>query len=201
MEGINQGIAMKDSWPTGGWPCVLAGSGDMAQVELGTAAGRERKQASRSQADRKATIRVAHRYRAAPAQVFAAWLDPEVAGSWLFATASHPMAAVEIDARVGGRFRFVERRRGEIAEYTGEYVDIVPPRRLVFALAVGERPAVSTRVTVDIVPSGKGCALTLIHDHVPRGLADRMEGRWMGILYGLGVTLDQPIRCASADQE
>jgi hypothetical protein len=50
--------------------------------------------------------------------------EPEIAGRWLFATASRPMARVEIDARVEGSFRFVDRRIGAITEYTGEFIEM-----------------------------------------------------------------------------
>ena len=138
----------------------------------------------------KARIRVTRRFRAPPHRVFEAWLDPEVAGQWLFATASHPIARVEIDARVGGWFRFVDQRYGETIEHTGEYFEIVPHRRLTFSLSVEKRPHVITRVMVEIVPVKKGCALTLTHENLPPDYAGRTEGRWTGILYGLGVTLD-----------
>jgi len=135
------------------------------------------------------TIRVEARYREAPERVFNAWLDPEVAGRWLFATATRPIAHVEIDARVAGPFRFVERREGNRVEHTGEYIEIVPPRRLVFSLALDDRPRVRTRVRVEIEPRETGCKLSLTHEDVPSDHVHDTEARWTGILYGLGVTL------------
>ena len=150
----------------------------------------ERKKRSRSEAQRYSVLRVARRYRAPSARVFNAWLDSEVAGRWLFATAWRPLAHVEIDARVKGSFCFVDRRNGEIMEYTGEYIEIVPHRRLVFTLSMEEHPPAITRVTVEIAPLKKGCELKLTHENVPHDRASHIEGRWTGILYGLGVTLD-----------
>jgi uncharacterized protein YndB with AHSA1/START domain len=140
-------------------------------------------------AGRAAAIRVARRFRAPPERVFRAWLEPEVAGRWLFATASEPAAGVDIDPRVGGAFRFEERRDGGRAAHTGEYVEIVPPRRLVFTLALAERPRVVTRVTAEISPLATGCELALLHEDVPADRADETEARWTGVLYGLGETL------------
>ena len=137
-----------------------------------------------------ATIRVDARYGAVPRRVFNAWLDPDIAGKWLFATATRPIASVEIDARVAGPFRFVERREGSRVEHTGEYIEIVPHRRLVFSLALDDRPRVLTRVSVEIEPRGVGCQLSLTHENVPSDQVDATEARWTGILYGLGVTLD-----------
>jgi uncharacterized protein YndB with AHSA1/START domain len=145
---------------------------------------------SRSVAQRPAAIRITRRFSAPPQQVFDAWLEPEVAGRWLFATASRPMTHVEIDARVEGSFCFAEQRDGEIIEYTGEYVDIVPHRRLVFTVAMEDHWYVTTRVTVEINALKTGCELKLAHEDVPSHHADYTEARWTGILYGLGVTLD-----------
>jgi len=134
-------------------------------------------------------VRVSQRYDAPPERVFDAWLDPAMASAWLFATASHPMARVEIDARVGGSFRFVDRRDGEEMEHTGRYLEIIPPRRLVFTLFMENSPRVATRVAAEIVPVETGCELRLVHENVPPGQASRTEGRWTGMLYGLGTRL------------
>jgi uncharacterized protein YndB with AHSA1/START domain len=156
---------------------------------------------SRSKAQRSAAIYVTRRYDAPSARVFDAWLDPGVAGRWLFATASRPMAHVEIDARVEGSFCFVDRRDGEVSEYTGTYIEIVPHRRLVFTLSVERHPDIVTRVMVEIAPLKKGCELTLTHENVPQDHANHIEGRWTGILYGLGVTLDPASTAFHHDQE
>lgn len=135
------------------------------------------------------TVRVTRRFSASPERVFDAWLDPKTAGRWLFATPSGQMVRVEIDARVGGSFVFVDRRDGEEVEHTGEYLEIVRPRRLVFTFSVPKFSAEITRVTIDIVPSGEGCKLTLTHENVLPGYASRAESGWTDILGGLAATL------------
>lgn len=134
-------------------------------------------------------IRLTSRYRASPQRVFDAWLDPGVAGQWLFATASRPMTHVAIDARVGGAFCRAERRNGEITEHNGEYVEIVPHRRLVFTLFGESRSRDATRVIVEISPLKRGCELRLSHENVPPDRINDIKARWTGILYGLGETL------------
>jgi uncharacterized protein YndB with AHSA1/START domain len=135
-------------------------------------------------------IRVTRRFRAPPQQVFDAWLDPSLAGQWLFATASRPMTHVEIDARVAGSFVLAPCKDDTIAGHRGEYVEIVPPRRLVFTLCMPDQPHVVTRVMVDITRSKTGCELVLTHVNVPPQRAQHTEVRWTGILYGLGVMLN-----------
>jgi uncharacterized protein YndB with AHSA1/START domain len=176
--------------PAGAWAHTFEGRDLLGGLETARRVSAETKARPRSKAARRTAICVTRRFRAPPHRVFNAWLDPEVAGQWLFATASHPMARVEIDARVGGSFRFVDQRDGEITEHAGEYVEIVPYRRLAFSLSVEKRPHVITRVMVEIAPATNGCALALTHENVPPDCASRTQGRWTGILYGLGVTLD-----------
>ena len=136
-----------------------------------------------------ATIRVARRYDAPTAQVFAAWLDPALARLWLFATATRPMRDGEIDARVGGRYRFVEDRGGTIVEHRGEYAAIVPARKLVFTLVSPDVPEATTRVRADFAPVAAGCVVTVSHTGLPARRARQLRARWTGILYGLGATL------------
>ena len=137
-----------------------------------------------------AAIRVARRFSVPPERVFHAWLEPALAGRWLFATASQPMTVLDIDPRVGGSFRFAERSDGARSEHTGEYVEIVPHRRLVFTLAMPDRPHVLTRVTAEISPLKNGCELALTHENVPPDRAGETEARWTGVLYGLDETLN-----------
>lgn len=182
-----------------GWPLDGFEDGGLIGATASTGTGRQR---GRSRAEKKAhrDLRVIRRYGPSPARVFGAWLDPAVARQWLFATASRPLAQVEIDARVGGSFCFVDRQdAADVARYTGEYVEINPPRRLVFTLSVANHR--ETRVTVEIAPLSKGCRLTVLHENVPREHAEQMRGRWTGILFGLGATLESTATLFNDDQE
>jgi uncharacterized protein YndB with AHSA1/START domain len=134
-------------------------------------------------------LRAVTRYDAEPARVFYAWLDPGIARQWLFATASHPIEHVEIDARAGGAFRFRDVRGGVNFDYAGRYVEVVPARRLVFTLVLPEADRVVTRVAVNIRAPKLGATLELVHENVPTDLADRVKGRWTGMLYGLRLLL------------
>jgi uncharacterized protein YndB with AHSA1/START domain len=182
-----------------GW--TLDGFEDGGLVGAAASAGAER-QRDRSRSEKKAhrDLRVTRRYRASPARVFDAWLDPAVARQWLFATALRPLAHVEIDARMRGSFCFVDRQEAaDVTRYTGEYLEITPPRRLVFTLCMAKH--VETRVTVELVPLAKGCRLTVLHEKVPRDHADHMHARWTGILFGLGATLESASTLFNNDQE
>jgi uncharacterized protein YndB with AHSA1/START domain len=150
---------------------------------------RRRSSGSGSYAGLYRTLRLTRRVDARPQRVFDAWLDPPFAARWLFATASRPIAHVEIDARNGGGFRFVDRDDGNALEYTGEYSEIVPHRRLAFTLVMPCGESTITRVLVAIGSLNRGSRLNIIHENVPSVTARYIAHRWTGILYGLDVTL------------
>jgi uncharacterized protein YndB with AHSA1/START domain len=142
--------------------------------------------------EKNVTVKVTRRFNSSPDRVFDAWLDPDKAGKWLFATPTGTMTRVEIDPRVGGKFTFVDRREGEDVEHVGEYLEIDRPRRLVFTFGVPKFSPQFTRVIIDIVPaepSGTGCELTLTHEGVLPDYAERTEKGWGMILDGLAATI------------
>jgi uncharacterized protein YndB with AHSA1/START domain len=138
--------------------------------------------------DRKVDVTVTRRVAAAPERAFDAWLDPAVAGKFLFATPTGQMIKVEIDPRVGGRFNFTDRRPGDPPmggdiEHVGEYLELDRPRRLVFTFAVsGFLDNVST-VALDFAPaSDGGTDITLTHVGVLEDFAERTAGGWGTII-------------------
>jgi uncharacterized protein YndB with AHSA1/START domain len=134
-------------------------------------------------------LRVVRRFDVSAERVFDAWLDPKKAGRWLFATAGGQMVRVEIDARIGGRFLFVDRRNGEDVEHTGEYLELERPKRLVFNFLVPRYSAISTRVAIDIAPIGSGCEVTLVQEGVPPEYQAATENGWTTILNMLAMSV------------
>jgi uncharacterized protein YndB with AHSA1/START domain len=143
-------------------------------------------------ADRPVIVRVSRRFRASAERVFDAWLDPERARRWLFATPSGEMVRAEIDPRVGGSFTFVDRRDGQDVTHAGRYVEIDRPRRLVFSFGVPDVSADFDLIEIDIVAVEDGCELTLTHEMKPdwAAYAGRTESGWAMILDGLARSLD-----------
>ena len=136
------------------------------------------------------TVRIVRHFSVSAERVFDAWLDPQKAGRWLFATASGQMVRVEIEARIGGRFVFVDRRNGADVEHTGEYLELDRPKRLVFRFAVPKYSSVYTRVAIDIVPAGTGCKLTLVHEGVLPEYGAQTQSGWKTILDALAASLE-----------
>ena len=134
-------------------------------------------------------LRVTRRYDAAAERVFDAFLEPAKARRFLFATPGGEMVCADIDARVGGAFRFIDRRDGEDVEHVGEYLEILRPRRLVFTFGVPKYDPTVTRITIEIGAQGEGCMLTLTHEMVPPEWAERTQDGWTKILDTLARTI------------
>ncbi len=148
-------------------------------------------------AGRPVVVRVARGFAASAEQVFDAWLDPAVAGKWLFATPDGVRTRVAIDARVGGRFAIVEQRGDLEAYHGGVYVELERPRRLVFTFAVDEALTDPGRVAVDVTSlDEQECELTLTHEMAPEHVAqrDRTAQGWRTLLASLSRALaESPI--------
>jgi len=107
------------------------------------------------------------RINAPPETVFAAWTDPKKIVRWFGRPDALPETIeAEIDARVGGRFRFRFSTDSEYYEVGGVYREVVPDRRLVFSWAWHSTPERESQVTVALQPDGDGTLLTLHHEQL-----------------------------------
>jgi uncharacterized protein YndB with AHSA1/START domain len=135
--------------------------------------------------------RVTRQFSSSPQRVFGAWLDPKIAGQWLFVRGQ--LTCVEIDPRAGGGFCFAGRRNGESVEYVGEFLEMVEPHRLVFILYADKYSLDFERVTVLFHSHGTGCELDLTHETTPE-LALQVRRDWTKALNRLAVPLDESSR-------
>ena len=107
-------------------------------------------------------------FAAAQAMVFEAWTSPEVLRRWWGAGPDWTSPAVEIDLRPGGRYRLSMRGpSGVVRSVGGEYVEVDPPRRLVYTWAWeshGAENDAATLVTVEFREVSPGeTAVILTH--------------------------------------
>jgi uncharacterized protein YndB with AHSA1/START domain len=139
------------------------------------------------------TARVTRRFRAPPALLFDAWLDPAQVQLWLGAAARKEalgeLVHVELDARVGGTFRFVYRRGSAELVQSGTYLEIDRPRRLVFSWDMA-LPDIE-RIIVQITPTADGSELVLDHvmDPAWSGDVSPVTAAWASVAEALGELL------------
>jgi uncharacterized protein YndB with AHSA1/START domain len=82
------------------------------------------------------------------------------------------------DFRVGGKYRIeMDRGDGTIFVAFGQYLEIEPPRRLVFTWSSAVPKVKRSVVTIVLEPVGRATELTLTHELLP----DTDEGRAHGI--------------------
>jgi uncharacterized protein YndB with AHSA1/START domain len=132
----------------------------------------------------KPSLTVKRRLNAPPAKVYAAWTDPEKIARWFApANAKTDSVQVDIDARIGGRFRISYSTDDEYYEVGGVYREVVPNQRLVFSWAWHSTPERESQVTISLKPDGDGTLLTLHHEQFLDSAArDSHERGWTGML-------------------
>jgi uncharacterized protein YndB with AHSA1/START domain len=133
-----------------------------------------------SVATRAVTARVSRQFSATIECVFDAWLDPVIAGSFLFATDAGEVMRADIDARIGGRFRFVRREKGTEVRRVGKYMSIDRPQLLIFSLSDSSRTPTHDRVVIELASVGVGSLLVLTHEMGLESYAERhrVESMW-----------------------
>ncbi|MBK9239663.1 MAG: SRPBCC family protein [Acidobacteria bacterium] len=91
-------------------------------------------------------------FDAPPAIVFEAMTRPEHVRRWWGCLGEgYSVPVCDIDLRVGGAWRFVNRHPHGEAAFHGEYLEIAPPSRLVFTEIFEEFPDSVSVVTTDLV--------------------------------------------------
>jgi uncharacterized protein YndB with AHSA1/START domain len=138
---------------------------------------------------RAASVRLCRQIGAAPERIFDAWLAAEEARTFLFAARVGRPISTQIEAHVGGRFRIVRRSDGGDVEYSGEYLEIDRPYRLVFSLFVEKYALRDDRVIVELAPLERRSLLVLTHElSLPDPAARRrIEREWAIVLERLAL--------------
>jgi uncharacterized protein YndB with AHSA1/START domain len=124
-------------------------------------------------------VEIERRLSAPIDEVFRWWTEPERLQEWM-----SPVGTVEaeVDLRVGGHIRIVMRGDGMVIEHQGTFLEIEPPRRLVFTWMspyTGPQPSV---VTVELEPDGGATRLRLIHQQLPEAATSSHQGGWGAML-------------------
>ena len=119
-------------------------------------------------ADPATTLRLQRTFDAPARDVFDAWTNPEVLRRWWVANPAWRTPVVDVDLRVGGRYRLSmeDPDAGTTHTVCGEYREVRPPERLVYSWAweddQGQAGYVST-VTVEFLAEGERTTVVLEH--------------------------------------
>src|SRR5262245_45306073 len=112
--------------------------------------------------------------KAERARVFSALIDPVKMAKWFYGREPGP-ARVTCDVRVGGQSSIGMSGDKQKCVPRGEYLEIVPPEKLVFTWSV-DGLVTNSKVTIELIARGRETELVLTHE-LP---ADVVEGHREG---------------------
>jgi uncharacterized protein YndB with AHSA1/START domain len=144
--------------------------------------------ASESIADREVVI--TRTYDVPARLLFEAWSKPEHLMKW-FGPVGWPLTLCEVDFRVGGRFRFAMTGPSgqQNTPFGGEYLEIVPNRKIVFDNAF-EAPG-AEKMIMTITFDEKGGKTVLTFHTLFASVAMKKGHVGAGFVQGTGSGLDQ----------
>jgi uncharacterized protein YndB with AHSA1/START domain len=125
---------------------------------------------------------------AARERVFAAWLDPVSLALWM-RPGETTDTVVEVDPRVGGKFRIVMQQGEKDYEHRGEYLVIQPPSLLSFTWISAATDHQPTVVTVELLERGAHTELVLTHRRLPPDKLESHRMGWTDVVRELAETL------------
>jgi uncharacterized protein YndB with AHSA1/START domain len=135
-------------------------------------------------------VRMTRLFNAPPELVFEVMSKPEHVKQWWGQLGEgYSVPVCEIDLRVGGKWRFVNRHpQGEVCFY-GEYREINPPGRLVFTEIFEQYPDTVSVVTTELKREGNKTRLTATVKYPSREVRDIVMNS--GMERGAAASYDQ----------
>lgn len=107
--------------------------------------------------------------------VFDAHLNPETIPQW-WGWRESSTKVVEMDVRVGGKWRFISRNRdGQEIVFFGEYSEITPPERFINTFGFEGMPGEPGEETYSFIDLGNGRTLLRVHSFTTGEEFDGME--------------------------
>jgi uncharacterized protein YndB with AHSA1/START domain len=130
---------------------------------------------------------------AAPSEVFAEWITPDALAEWMCPRPARA-TSVELDPRVGGRFRIDIEEQGVQFHVFGTYLDVAPPRllRFTWGCSTWQDPNVESVVTVTLEPHGRiDTLMTIHHAQLPAQHVENHQRGWGVIAEQLEQVLER----------
>ncbi|USK31758.1 SRPBCC domain-containing protein [Bacillus sp. F19] len=105
------------------------------------------------------TLKMTRNFDVEPERVFDAWLNPEMMRKWFFTLEGTNKAATN-DPQVGGTWEIIDHRGGKDYRAIGEYLEIDPPKKLVFTFKMPQFSESEDTITVELRELQQGCEMT-----------------------------------------
>jgi len=94
--------------------------------------------------------------------VYALWVDADRMPQWILDGGS-----ATLDVRVGGKYHLDMHYEGKSYPHDGEYLEVVPPKRLVFTWISEGTNWLPSIVTIDLIDRGEQTEIVLTHEGLP----------------------------------
>jgi len=156
------------------------------------------------------SLTLVRRIAARPSIVFEAMTTAEGVAAW-YGPDDLPAVRAEMDPRVGGvyrvHFRTLEGHDGHDHEACGEFLEVVPPRRIVMSWtwAIGGPPEErgrTSRIEIELRPIGDGTEVTFTHTALWNEASEKSHTwGWTGALNKLVRHVETAAPTASSTKE
>ncbi len=135
-------------------------------------------------------VRMTRLFDAPPALVYEVMTRPEHIREWWGRLGEgYSVPVCEVDLRVGGKWKFVNRHPKGEATFYGEYLDLDPPRRVVFTEIFADFPDSPSTVTSELAPEGAKTRLIAIVRYPSKDVRDMVIAT--GMSKGAGISYDR----------
>ena len=105
------------------------------------------------------TLTMKREFNVKPERVFDAWLNPLMMKKWFF-TLEGTNKVAQNDPKVGGGWEIVDHRGGVDYRAVGEYLEIDPPKKIVFTFKMPQFSELEDTITVELKELQQGCEMT-----------------------------------------
>jgi len=140
------------------------------------------------------TLQIRRSYAAPREKVFRAWTETKHLRKWFAPSDEYTPQELELDLRVGGRYRFsILALGGVVHTVSGTYREIKAPEKLVYTWAwEGEPEMGDTLVTVEFHEMSGQTEVVLTHERFPNEKArDEHNKGWSALMNRLAKQMEQ----------
>ena len=112
-------------------------------------------------------VQLRRRVKATAEEIFELWTKPDLMARWMSPFPGAVDCKASCDFRLGGSYSLVMSSEQSRREVTGTYLQIDPPRKLVFTWMGPLTNHVNTLVTLELNSRGDETDLVLTHERLP----------------------------------